>query len=175
MEKNKLRMKELEYEIVTGTQRGLSPAFVGPKIDDSFEKDMYEVAAAIWHRSSLMLQAVCQARGLPYLHLLQPNQYVEGSKPLSEKEKAVAVNSRNPWGTHAREGYESLQSHGGRLVQEGVAFRDFSLIFKDHPEDLYVDDCCHLGLAGVAILAEHLAKILRFRSSVLSFKSSPGV
>jgi hypothetical protein len=50
----------------------------------------WEVMADVWERASLMMYAMAQEIGAEYLHLLQPNQYVEGSKPLSPEERRHA-------------------------------------------------------------------------------------
>jgi hypothetical protein len=53
-----------------------------------------------------------------------------------------------------------LVAYGKQLKESGIAFYDFSLIFKDIPEDIYEDDCCHFGLLGNAILAKQLAELI---------------
>jgi hypothetical protein len=58
-------------------------------------------------------------------------------------------------------GYPLLQAAGARLVAAGVPFHDLTAVFRDHPEPLYVDTCCHVGHEGSRLLAVHLAGLLR--------------
>ena len=34
------------------------------------------------------------------------------------------------------------------------------MIFKDHPESIYVDDCCHLNDTGNKILGDTIGKLM---------------
>ena len=45
----------------------------------------------IWQRSSLELAKVCDGMGIEYHDFLQPNQYLPGSKPMSELERSLTV------------------------------------------------------------------------------------
>jgi len=158
----------------TASQQGLTPAFLGPRLENVTAENGYVVAANVWRQSSRMLHAVCQTYGIPYIHVLQPNQYVEGSKRLTDKEKTVMINPKNPWGIHVKEGYKYLVALGDRLKQDGIAFHDFTMIFKDYTEDLYIDDCCHFGQAGVEIMAKQVAHILLPHLKMISPRRSPG-
>ena len=158
------------HDVVTGSEHPLKvqsqelgrlSSFLGPRLDNVSAKNEHMIAASIWQHSSRMLHAVSRSQGLPYIHILQPNQYVEGSKPLTEKEKAVAINPKNPWSVHARDGYKYLVRFGKQLQQDGIAFYDLTMVFKEHTEDLYQDECCHFGQKGVDIIAEQVANILR--------------
>jgi len=159
--RNQAKLKELEYQLSIESQQGIDPAFRGPALEGSPTAQEYEIVARIWQQSSRMLHAVCERHKLPYIHVLQPNQYIEGSKPLTEKEKSVAVNPQNVWGIHARKGYKYLVEQGNLLRKDGIAFYDFTMVFKDSSEDLYLDDCCHFGPLGVEIVAKRLAPVLR--------------
>ena len=159
--RNQAKLKELEYQLSIESQQGIDPAFRGPALGGPQPVMEYEVVAKIWQQSSRMLHAVCERYKLPYIHVLQPNQYVEGSKPLTEREKSVAVNPQNVWGIHARKGYKYLVEQGSVLRKDGIAFYDFTMVFKDSSEDLYLDDCCHFGPKGVEIVAKQLVPVLR--------------
>ncbi len=118
---------------------------------------------ALWRRASLELDALCRAHGIAYCHFLQPNQYLPGSKPIGDVERARALRPGSPWAKAVAECYPQLQRAGTELVAAGVAFTDLSGVFHDHPEPLYVDDCCHFGPAGNLILAEFVAAGVRRR------------
>ena len=65
----------------------------------------------LWERSSLAMSRLAEASGLAYLHVLQPNQYVLGSKPLSREERAL-LDPTDPWARAARSGYPRLIERG---------------------------------------------------------------
>ena len=121
---------------------------------DAFMADM----AAFWGRCSRLMGAACQASGCAYVHVLQPNQYVAGMKTMSREELATAYEPDAPYSTAARQGYPALLAEGGRLAAEGVSFVDATPLFKDHPETLYLDACCHLNSAGNELLATYVAE-----------------
>jgi hypothetical protein len=118
--------------------------------------------AALWRRSSIALQGLCKAHGIPYVHCLQPNQYVPGSKPIGEAEAAVAFAPGDD-GPRAAvvAGYPLLLQEAPALRAAGVPFHDLTGIFRDHPEPLYADSCCHFDRTGNQVLAEHVAAAAR--------------
>ena len=59
---------------------------VGPRLGAPDGPGRLEQLVGIWQQSSLQLHQVCAANGIEYYHFLQPNQYVAGSKTLSEEE-----------------------------------------------------------------------------------------
>jgi hypothetical protein len=118
--------------------------------------------AALWRRSSIALHGLCKAHGIPYVHCLQPNQYVPGSKPIGEAEAAVAFAPGDD-GPRAAvvAGYPLLLQEAPALRAAGVPFHDLTGIFRDHPEPLYADNCCHFDRTGNQVLAEHVAAAAR--------------
>jgi len=151
-------IKRVEYKMTSEAPKTISDEFRGPPFQKN--DNNYEIAVNIWQHASEMLYAISQANNLIYIHILQPNQYVEGSKPLSEKETKIAINPNSNWGLAAREGYAYLISRGSLLKAKGVPFYDLSMVFKDSTEDLYVDDCCHFGINGNIIMGKKIAEIL---------------
>ena len=122
----------------------------------------FPLIADIWGRGSRAMAALVAdqaAGGAPavYVHFLQPNQYVEGSKPLSDEERATAFNIRTEWAGGVRNGYETLRQRGRELRSEGVRTVDLTMLFESRQETLYCDRCCHLNLEGNRILARAVA------------------
>ncbi|MDB4538609.1 hypothetical protein N9226_00620 [bacterium] len=129
----------------------------GPREPGSSEDTRRASMVALWRRSSLLLDQACKANGIEYYHFLQPNQYVVGSKPLSEEEARVAISTELSYGSFVPEAYPLLQSAGDELSGTGVRFHDLTLVYEDRPESIYVDDCCHVNRLGNQILAEAIA------------------
>ena len=117
-------------------------------------------AVGVWERASLQMHQACRARGVPYLHPLQPNQYVPGSKPLDAQERANAyreggLQQNVAWG------YPLLFDAIPRIEAGGIEFHDLTRIFVDRQEPIYVDVCCHYNRAGNVVLARSIVEQLR--------------
>lgn len=155
--RNRGKIKNIKYKTVTVSSDTVSGVFSGP---DVFEgRNSYDIAARVWLEASRMLNAICRENDLLYIHVLQPNQYVEGSKKLTPTEKKIAINPDNEWGKAAREGYGRLIADGEILKQDGIPFYDLTMIYKDIPKDVYFDDCCHMNPYGNLLLARRIAHI----------------
>ena len=122
------------------------------------KEDVRNVATETWYRSALFLAELAEWHGAVYYHFLQPNQYVPGTKPLSDSELANAYSPTLPRAVEVREGYPKLAEYGVALREQDVKFFDLSHIFADHHETLYADRCCHLNRRGNELMAEHMLR-----------------
>ncbi len=122
--------------------------------------DAIAEAIALWSRASEMMHAVAAREGLVYVHALQPNQYVEGSKPLTARELQIAYSAENPWSVSAAEGYPMLREEGRAMRERGVPFYDMTQVFSDETGDLYTDACCHFSRRGHELLARAIAEAI---------------
>jgi hypothetical protein len=158
------RMDRLDRQRARAEERALAEldedgrsALFGPAFDGTGEQAV-ERAVEAWATASRVLHEVCRARGIRYLHVLQPTLHDEGSKPLSEEERR---NGRYPEAAEAgvRHGYPLLRAAGARLVAEGVPFLDASSVFADVEQTLYFDGC-HFRRPGTEILGRAVAAAL---------------
>jgi hypothetical protein len=107
------------------------------------------------------MDQVCRANGIAYYHFLQPNQHLPGTKRIGQEESRRAL-----WGAHrlyrsaVRRGYPRLIAEGKELARSGVRFHDLTTIFADHPEPLYIDNCCHVSPEGYRIIAKAIGKTI---------------
>lgn len=118
-----------------------------------------------WEESSRSLRALCEARGIAYLHVLQPTLHDVGSKVLTPRE--IATGEAPPtWIDGVHVGYPLLREAGARLKAGGEEFLDATRIFADVKDKIYFDNC-HFGEAGNRLLAEFIApellRVLRNR------------
>lgn len=136
--------------------------FFNPPYPYSSEGSFFTDAAVVWRECSIQMNRLCEANRIKYFHILQPNQYLPGSKSLSAEElkKAYNVNHPQKYGSSVERGYPYLRKEAEALTSSGVSFSDLTGVFKDHPETLYVDDCCHVNKAGSVILAERVARLI---------------
>ncbi|MFN0006553.1 MAG: hypothetical protein ACKVXR_01495 [Planctomycetota bacterium] len=127
------------------------------------DEGIAEMIVRSWTENSMSLAGMCQERGIAYLHVLQPTLHDEGSKPLTQKEIDGATATPD-WIEGVKKLYPRLREAGSKLVERGVAFRDMTRVFQDHPEDVYYD-VCHFKEHGNEILAAavavELSKILK--------------
>ena len=140
--------------------RAQSYTMRGPAYLYSNEEDLYRDIADVWRRSSLQMKALCEANGAKYYHFLQPNQYVAGSKPLNEEERRQAFNEASPYQGGVMKGYPLLEKAGESLLKAGVTFTDLTMIYSDHSETLYQDDCCHTNAEGSNIVAQRIYEVI---------------
>jgi hypothetical protein len=125
----------------------------------------WELVAELWARGSRLMADHARRINARYVHILQPNQYVPGSKPLSEAERGYAFQPDHAWSKNAAGGYRYLQDQGDLLLREGIAFHDFTAIFKDQQAPIYIDTCCHINNKGNEILLDAIVGALDKKAS----------
>ncbi|MCK6449156.1 MAG: hypothetical protein L6Q99_22395 [Planctomycetes bacterium] len=129
-------------------------ALGGPMIRGDLELPV-QTSVAIWKEASRNMRAMCTARHVPYLHVLQPTLHDDGAKPIHPEEVEKGAIDTD-WLEGVRTGYPLLRAAGAELEQEGERFVDASRIFANVAEPLYLDSC-HFGQRGNELLAEEIA------------------
>ncbi|GJL83392.1 MAG: hypothetical protein DHS20C01_30260 [marine bacterium B5-7] len=130
------------------------------------DKELFVTLADNWAHSARQMHNVSEGQGIQYFHFLQPNQYVEGSKPMSDAERKSAFVETHPYRHGVVNGYSLLSERGRELIAEGVKFLDLTDIFKNNEDLLYIDACCHLNSEGYEIVIDRMIEFIRplFRS-----------
>jgi hypothetical protein len=139
-------------------------------------KDSLSLARAsveVWKNASLEIDHLARADGAIYLHVLQPNQYDLGSKPLSDEERRVALNPRLPFAKAVPLAYPMLRAAGSELKRRGVDFQDLSQIFRDQRSTFYFDECCHLNRDGNQVLGRVIGRLVGQRLAAKSQAREP--
>ncbi len=145
----------IQLHLVSGKRSYLQ---TGPPQPYTTDKEMFAQLAQLWRRCSLQLHRLCEVNGIQYFHVLQPNQYVAGSKPMSDAERKLAVNPEQKYREGVIKAYPILVRAGAELVQENVRFFDMTQLFADTPAPIYIDDCCHYNQQGNEMLATAIAQ-----------------
>jgi len=122
---------------------------------------------AAW-RSCIELSAeYAQSVNLPILFLLQPNQYVDGSKPFSQEERVCCFHSSvemaSGWMStfaNVTRNYAAMERDMEELRRAGIAAFSLSQIYKDVEATIYVDNCCHVNVEGNRIMAGAMGRRL---------------
>lgn len=121
------------------------------------ERKLYDRLASHWKQCSLLMNTLCDSRGIIYIHVLQPNQYYEAGRTLTAEEHSVAFRANHSYRPGVVNGYPRLIEQGIDLVSQGVDFHDLTFIYRDISEPIYRDDCCHPNRLGFEIVGQYLA------------------
>jgi hypothetical protein len=154
------RIAAAEQHMLDRGSQDRSYQALGPGYEPASPEALWRDLAAVWARSSLQLHQLATSRGIEYYHFLQPNQYDEGSKPLTARELREAFNADSPFREAARAGYPALRAASEELRREGVAYTDLSGIFAATTDDVYIDTCCHMNETGVGMLVDRIASAI---------------
>ena len=84
---------------------------------------------------------------------------------MGEEEAARALSDQSPYREGAERGYPLLIREGRALLEEGVAFRDLTGVFRETEAAVYRDSCCHVNERGNQILAGAIAAFVAERWS----------
>ena len=139
------------------TQRLKSAGAVGYKANPEGRDAVLE-AVACWKRSSLAMHQLCEARGIRYVHVLQPTLHDEGSKVMTEEERRVGIDEEGLHPAVVR-GYPLLREALAELREAGVEALDACDTFKEVPQTIYIDSC-HVTQEGNWILAGNIARMM---------------
>jgi hypothetical protein len=138
--------------------RGKPFASTGPPQLYANQTEMFNHLRDLWKNGSTQIEHLCHGAGTKYVHILQPNQYVSGSKPMGERERSETVQVRQLNGQAIARGYPLLIRAGGELREQGIDFHDLTMLFANVEERLYADQFCHYNAQGNEILARAVAE-----------------
>jgi len=158
-----LESKKITSLLALKRDRKVNEAYVvtGPQVSFANDGALYDYLATIWKHSSLQMHLICQGNSIRYYHFLQPNQYVEGSKPMRTGEKDIAINDNQIYRPGVIKGYPFLRHYGADLVSLGVKFHDLTMTFVEIEDVLYNDDCCHVNAEGYRIIGNIIGNIIK--------------
>jgi hypothetical protein len=127
-----------------------------PSVAKRDETQALADAARSWSGASTLMQAMLAARSVPYVHVLQPNQYFT-RRTFTADEARVARLEASPFRPGAEKGYPLLVAESDGLKSR-VNFLDATGIFDRESSAVYIDDCCHYTLRGNQLLAQAIAR-----------------
>lgn len=123
------------------------------------EANVFADIAAGWASASLLMRDMLAARGVRYLHVMQPNQYFT-RRVFSDEEARVALNASQPFKLAVERGYPAL-IRAAATLQSKEEFVDGTTAFDSEPSAVYEDDCCHYTDRGYELLADVIASRVR--------------
>ena len=130
---------------------------VTPRQEPRERAELFDGIASQWLSASALMHDMLIPRGVPYVHVLQPNQYY-GTRTFGTEEAKIALNEGSPFKEGAEKGYPALVRALSRSAADRrtVVF-DATHIFDREPAAVYMDDCCHYTLKGNLLLADFVA------------------
>ena len=153
---------KLNSDLLSKKKNTTLPDYVrGPAKEYPDELAAVRDAARIWKNASEKMALLCDAAGIEYLHFLQPNQYVPGSKTLNAEERAIAYLGEDSVNYRLISyGYPLLSEAGAQLRAEGLNFYDLTYLYQDESQTIYIDVCCHMNDTGYEIIAREIARVM---------------
>ena len=133
-----------------------SVVHVTTKVADRQGAALFEEIARNWARASMLMNATLADRKIPYVHVLQPNQY-HTMRRFSPEEARVALNDASPFKASVEKGYPVLVAESAAALARSGHFFNGIGIFDNEPAPVYMDNCCHYTLAGNQRLADFVA------------------
>ena len=140
---------------------------VYPQVADS--GDLEDIAGVFLDKLGSYIRsadAVGRAGQVLTLFVIQPNQYVPNSKPLSDVEKRDFLTSENLPQIIA-DWYPRIRALYGELGAEGIFTVDLTEVFSDTQETTYADECCHLNALGRRIVTDRIFESMISREGFL--------
>jgi len=125
---------------------------VRPRDESALIADM----AAEWARASSMMNELLAARGVPYVHVLQPNQYFT-TRRFSADEARVALSDESPYRAAVARSYPALIAAAASSAAR-EHFVNATTAFDREPSPVYMDNCCHYTRTGNLVLADFIAR-----------------
>lgn len=129
----------------------------GPRNSAETLEEVQVQAIELWKTSSIQLSRLCRASGILYVHVLQPNQYLPGSKPLSAIEQEKMLMEDQPYGEMVKTYYPRMIEEGTALKAAGVEFLDLTELFRETREQVYIDPFCHFNEFGAQQIGASIA------------------
>ena len=156
---NQINARSLELQrILNSTEVSYEQSGPFSVNDGTSQREVISKGIEVWARSSQLMQSISVGIGAEYFHVLQPNQYLPGSKPFSTEESSQYVRPELPWSKTAILGYPMIVARGQELLQLVPNYMDATGVFSSDERTLYSDNCCHLNPLGNKLLAEFIAK-----------------
>lgn len=156
----RLMMQELELRKEL-SETELQMQTTGPSFHLEDTVAFFQYQADYWRQCSQQMAQLSVGGNFTYLHFLQPNQYVEGSKTLTSEEMETSYATGDyAYKTAVRLGYPLLKASGIILQENGVYFSDLTMLFHDEKASVYSDECCHFNQKGYDAIARQIAQTI---------------
>ena len=156
------RTTEAEARMAERGKNGRPYVLSGPNtMNNASSDDLNAYALRAWSEGSLQLYNLSQIYHFDYFHFLQPNQYVPGSKPLSDEERAQSYDLSSAHARGVQTLYPRFEAQIPILKSKGLNIYTLTSIYKNTKETVYIDDCCHGNALGYQIMSRAIVADLK--------------
>lgn len=132
-----------------------------PPTAERRDAELFKEIARNWAQASLLMQSMLAAQKVPYVHVLQPNQYHHTDRSFTAEESAIAINQESAFKTGVEPGYPALLAEAAaQHLDARAGFFDGTRIFDREPAAVYIDNCCHYTRTGYLHLADFTARAI---------------
>jgi hypothetical protein len=121
------------------------------------DEESTEAIVSSWFNGSVAMAGMARAFGIPYLHVLQPNQYFTKAHFTEEQRSKILDLTFPPVKELVPKFYGRYIERAREFAKYGIDFYDATHIFDDQDGSIFLDDCCHYTYAGNLILTRALA------------------
>jgi hypothetical protein len=135
-------------------------AAAGPPATIATDDGLYAALGSMWAESSYLMHSLAQSKGIRYFHFLQPNQYLDGTKPMGTEERRIAIREDHPYAKAVKSGYPVLKTLGQELTGRGVTFVNLTDLYANTRDIIYRDNCCHVNAVGRRMVIEAIEKAI---------------
>lgn len=151
--------EQAAFDAAPAAPSSASVLHVTPRLAPRTADGPFADMAANWASASLTMRDLLTARGIPYLHVLQPNQYFS-KRRFTDEERRVALSEQSPFKPGAEQGYPFLvrQFETGMLTGVPGEVNGVALFDEGPAGAVYMDNCCHLTLEGNTALAHAISR-----------------
>jgi hypothetical protein len=159
-ERRELELTKKVSEINVIEDQGRDIEATGPMTAYGSANETLRGLVELWSRSAVQMDGLCKSKNITYVEMIQPNQYLAGSKTLSDEEIRKAFNTNLPAYPAMRDGYPMLLAEAKRLSDAGVPVHDSTMLFKGVDSTVYSDICCHYNQQGCDMLMDEAARLI---------------
>lgn len=123
---------------------------------DMTSTNEFELISRLWADCSILSKQLLASQHIPYLHVLQPNQYY--CQRSFNEDELFAVDTASPYKIGVEKGYPLLLKQIDKLQKNNVHFMNLIDFFDQVPKRIYSDSCCHYNQLGNELLAIRIAE-----------------
>lgn len=147
-------------KVVRAAEIRVEELSVGPiKPEYLFRND--ESSLRVWKKYTILQSTVAKQFKVPLISVIQPTQYLEGSKIFSPEEKEIAVDSNPELQATLSKHWHLIGDAIPEVNKAGVDLLDFRRVFAKVSEPVFKDKCCHVNDRGNEIMTKIIFEKLR--------------
>jgi hypothetical protein len=150
------QLNTLEAQLAGARNDLRYPVQLVPSDTDNYDELIPKIAQ-LWFNGSVAMHRLAAPAGIPYLHVLQPNQYAS-RKHLSAQEEEWKVRgvTHVPLQRIVPQGYRAFLQLAPSFTEQNIAFVDATPVYDETSETVFIDWCCHVNDAGNSILSARI-------------------